>query len=236
VQAPLRHGARGTSGVWVCVGGCGALAVGRGCRSVRCACGAVRWCAASCCALRLWRCGRCGALLLLWRGVFLGGGPAASRHTAWQLCACAGPGGGAPACAVPTADAETAPGSRRHAAMTCSQAHHARTHIAAHMLAHGASLLTGARARARGCRHQHRGRRGAGPGGGAQVVEAKSSRRDGGTAGCGQKEVQDDASWVASRKESLRAGSVELIMQDEPPGNGRAGSPVSVFHLDYVDQ
>ena len=68
------------------------------------------------------------------------------------------------------------------------------------------------------------------------VVEAKSSRRDGGTAGCGQKEVQDDASWVASRKESLRAGSVELIMQDEPPGNGRAGSPVSVFHLDYVDQ
>ena len=70
----------------------------------------------------------------------------------------------------------------------------------------------------------------------AVVVEAKSSRRDGGTAGCGQKEVQDDASWVASRKESLRAGSVELIMQDEPPGNGRAGSPVSVFHLDYVDQ
>ena len=72
----------------------------------------------------------------------------------------------------------------------------------------------------------------------AVVVEAKSSRRDGGKAGCGQKEVEDDASWVASRNESLEvsAGSVGLIMQDEPPGNGRAGSPVSVFHLDYVDQ
>ena len=54
-----------------------------------------------------------GALLLLWRGVFLGGVRAASGHTAWQLCACAGPGAGAPACAVPTADAEMplAPGS-----------------------------------------------------------------------------------------------------------------------------
>ena len=72
--------------------------------------------------------------------------------------------------------------------------------------------------------------------GSSAVVEAKSSRRDGGKAGCGQKEVEDDASWVASRNESLSAGSVGLIMQDEPPGNGRAGSPVSVFHLDYVDQ
>ena len=72
--------------------------------------------------------------------------------------------------------------------------------------------------------------------GSSAVVEAKSSRRDGGKAGCGQKEVEDNASWVASRKESLSAGSVGLIMQDEPPGNGRAGSPVSVFHLDYVDQ
>ena len=57
-----------------------------------------------------------GALLLLLRGVFLGGVRAASGHTAWQLCACAGPGAGAPACAVPTADAETAPW---HSAACC---------------------------------------------------------------------------------------------------------------------
>ena len=94
-------------------------------------------------------CVRCGAvvccLLLraaplevwsLWRAAAalarcVSGPPAASGHTAWQLCACAGPG------------------FRQHAAMTCSQAHHARTHTAAHMLAHGASLLTGARARTR---------------------------------------------------------------------------------------
>ena len=70
----------------------------------------------------------------------------------------------------------------------------------------------------------------------AVVVEAKASRRDGGKAGCGQKEAEDDASWLASRKESLSASSVGLIMEDEPPGNGRAGSPVSVFQLEYVDQ
>ena len=70
----------------------------------------------------------------------------------------------------------------------------------------------------------------------AQKIGAIASDSPAVKVGCGQKEVEDDASWVASRNESLSAGSVGLIMQDEPPGNGRAGSPVSVFHLDYVDQ
>ena len=66
-------------------------------------CGAVVWCLLLRAApVEVWS---LFALLLLWRGVFLGG-RAASGHTAWQLCACAGPGAGAPACAVPTADAE----------------------------------------------------------------------------------------------------------------------------------